>query len=111
MISLHQTARPGPLLIPDKLLKRTVSRCPVCQQSCPAEVWRKGGMPPKVFLKRTCPEHGEANVCIASDARFYWLATGRNDGGSGAACCAATGEAAGTLGRNADPGEALGIQE
>src|ERR1051325_3377191 len=101
-----------PLLITDKLLKQTVSRCPVCHAPCPAEVWRVGGIAPKVFLKRNCPEHGERSVCIASDARFYWLATGRNNGcGAGAACCAATGEANGTLGRNADPGDALGIQE
>ncbi len=137
------------------LLKRTISRCPVCSAPCPAEVWRTGGIPQKVFLKRTCPEHGEASVCIASDARFYSLAKGRSEnsacgcnGGSGEengarlwsktqpqhlkfsqptaagaahtaalllpstpACCSADGSIAGTLGRNADPGDALGIQE
>ena len=67
----------------DKLLKRTTSRCPVCHEPCPAEVWRTGGIPPKVFLKRTCPRHGEASVCIASDARFYWLAKGKSEN----ACC------------------------
>jgi uncharacterized radical SAM superfamily Fe-S cluster-containing enzyme len=112
MISAHPTSARQPLLIADKLLKRTISRCPVCHASCPAEVWRMGGLAPKVFLKRTCPEHGEKSVCIASDARFYWLATGHNSGcGASAACCAATGQATGTLGRNADPGDALGIQE
>jgi uncharacterized radical SAM superfamily Fe-S cluster-containing enzyme len=110
--SFHPTQGRKPLLIADKLLKRTISRCPVCRNPCPAEVWRVGGVVPKVFLKRTCLQHGERSVCIASDARFYWLATGRNNAcGSGAACCAATGEATGTLGRNADPGDALGIQE
>jgi len=114
----------------DALLKRTTSRCPVCQVSCPAEVWKTGGIPSKVLLKRTCPEHGEASVCIASDARFYWLAKGKAEnsccaGGASvpasrgssvasphqSSCCSADGSNTGTLGRNADPGDALGIQE
>ncbi|HEU0009853.1 MAG TPA: radical SAM protein [Verrucomicrobiae bacterium] len=93
----------------ESLLKRTTSRCPVCHTACPAEVWRvegAGGGPAQVFLKRTCPSHGEASVCIASDARFYWLAKGNPEnarGGAcgGSACCASDGSAAGTLGRNA----------
>ena len=123
----------------DQLLKRTTSRCPVCHVACPAEVWRTGGIPAKVFLKRTCPEHGEASACIASDARFYWLASGKaensnaccggasvpasrpenpNTNGSSAAsphqntCCqSAAGDNPGTLGRNAHPGDALGVME
>ena len=94
-----------PLIAAEELLKRTTSRCPVCHASCPAEVWRVGGRPAKVFLRRTCPAHGEASVCIASDARFYWLAQGNpvNAGGccGGSACCAADHSVAGTLGRNA----------
>ena len=87
----------------------------MCHAPCPAEVWRTGGRPSKVFLKRGCPEHGEASVCIASDARFYWLAQGKSANAACAcgpgACCSADGTNAGTLGRNADPGDALGIQE
>jgi uncharacterized radical SAM superfamily Fe-S cluster-containing enzyme len=102
----------------ERLLKRTLSRCPVCNARCPAEVWLAGATPAMVFLRRRCPEHGEASVCIASDARFYWLARGNPenserldqsnffDSKGGAfgkqACCAATGCAAGTLGRNSD---------
>lgn len=89
-----------------ELLKRTTSRCPVCHAPCPAEVWRSGGRPAKVFLRRTCPEHGAASICIASDARFYWLAKGNPTNangscGSGSACCAADDSVAGTLGKNA----------
>jgi uncharacterized radical SAM superfamily Fe-S cluster-containing enzyme len=112
---------PPPIAFTDKLLKRTTSRCPVCHAPCPAEVWRTGGIQSKVFLHRTCPTHGEARICIASDARFYWLAQGKPGNaccGVGdsrpagkLACCASDGSPAGTLGRNADPGEALGIQE
>ncbi len=102
----------------DRLLKRTTSRCTVCQSACTAEVWLAGAKPAKVFLRRRCAEHGEVSVCIASDARFYWLARGRpenaepleklnfagtdTDHSRNQACCAATGCATGTLGRNAD---------
>src|SRR5437867_11647459 len=113
-----------------RLLKRTASRCPVCHVACPAEVWRVEGQPAQVLLRRTCPEHGEASVCIASDARFYWLARGNPGnardgcGGGGArvfssrssecgsngsppaapranSCCSVDGSSVGTLGRNA----------
>src|SRR5215212_4761976 len=104
-------------LASEELLKRTTSRCPVCHRACPAEVWRASGSPAKVFLKRTCEEHGEFSACIASDARFYWLAKGNPDNaccstpsgmgdpsavnGNGT-CCSANGQLAGTLGRNAE---------
>lgn len=103
------------LRLTDELLKRTTSRCTVCHIACLAEVWRTGGIPAKVFLKRTCPEHGQASVCIASDARFYWLAKGKEAnsccGGGASACCSADGSSTGTLGRNAEPGEAIGVME
>src|SRR3569623_2437476 len=91
----------------EELLKLTTSRCPECLKSCPAEVWRVGTKEKaKVFLRRTCPNHGMASICIASDARFYWLSKGNpsNSGccGGGVACCASDGSEAGVLGRNAD---------
>jgi uncharacterized radical SAM superfamily Fe-S cluster-containing enzyme len=92
-------------VVADHLLKRTTSRCPQCHNPCPAEVWRAGEAPARVFLKRTCPTHGETSVCVASDARFYWLAKGKPEnaraGETGQACCAANGAATGSLGRNA----------
>src|SRR6058998_2349448 len=72
-----------------QLLKRTMRRCPACHVACPAEVWLVDGPAAKVFLKRTCPEHGEASVCIASDARFYWLAKGSPENAGG--CCGGSG--------------------
>jgi len=102
------------LRLKDDLLKRTTSRCPTCHVPCLAEVWRTGGISPKVLLKRTCPEHGEASVCIATDARFYWLSRGKSENAccdGGQACRASDGAAAGTLGRNADPGGDLGVME
>ena len=104
-------------VIEQRLLKRTSSRCPVCNRSCPAEVWLTGVSPGRVFLRRRCPEHGEASACIASDSRWYWLACGKEQNRSDTeprtewstksralpnqACCAGNGRVAGTLGRNA----------
>src|SRR5204863_9086530 len=71
------------------LLKRTTSRCPVCHAACPAEVWRvagAGGGPAQVFLERSCSRHGKASMCIASDARFYWLAKGNPENAKGGCC-------------------------
>lgn len=114
---IRRPAREGgarsPALVLDELLKETTSRCPICQRDAPAQVWRTGGIPSKVVLKRTCPEHGQCEAVIASDARFYWLAKGRGAGcDCGASgCSSADGSNVGTLGQNADPGDALGIQE
>lgn len=79
--------------------------------SCPATVRKVSGNPDKIHLFRTCQDHGSFDVCISSDARFYWLSKGRGDCCGGGACCAGEGGQDGTLGRNADPGDALGLQE
>jgi hypothetical protein len=51
-----------------------------------------------------CAQHGIAETCISSDARFYWLAQGdpRNQCCGGNACSAGDGTVRGTLGRNAE---------
>ena len=88
-------------------LKQTISRCPVCLQPCPGEVWKSEGTPAQVFLSRQCAAHGEHTARIASDARYYWLAHGQPEnaccGGAagGGSCCSADGSSRGTLGRNA----------
>src|SRR5579859_221003 len=102
------------IAVDERLLKSTRSRCPKCHSSCPAEVWMVGAPSAKVFLRHCCPQHGETSTCIASDARFYWLAQGKPQNSDCCetaalnktmpvrqACCAATGRASGTLGRNA----------
>jgi len=88
----------------ETVLKRTTSRCPVCRLPAPAEVVRvTTGKEAKIFLRKSCPEHGTSAVCIASDARFYWLAQGdpQNACCGGTACCASEEGQPGTLGRNA----------
>jgi uncharacterized radical SAM superfamily Fe-S cluster-containing enzyme len=86
---------------PAKLLKTTTSRCPVCHGACPAQVVKREN---KVFMERTCAVHGEFSACIASDARFYWLAMGKEENrcSAGRSCCSAEGKPAGTLGKNAE---------
>jgi 7,8-dihydro-6-hydroxymethylpterin dimethyltransferase len=114
-----ETPRQKRLAEGESLLKRTTSRCPACGRACPAEVFRTSDTPAKVVLRRVCPEHGTAEVCLASDARFYWLAHGKPDNAecgctssAGVSTCKpAQGDRAGTLGRNADPGEAIGVME
>ena len=99
------------LVASETLLKRTTSRCPHCHRACPAEVVKIGTAErSRVFLRRTCPEHGPARACISSDARFYWLAQGdpQNACCGGSACSASDGAVRGTLGRNAaEPPAAL----
>jgi hypothetical protein len=88
----------------ESLIKLTQSRCPVCHGDCPAEVWKVGdAQRQRVMLRRRCAEHGEVEVCIASDARFYWLAQGSPENAccGGNACSASDGAVRGTLGRNA----------
>jgi uncharacterized radical SAM superfamily Fe-S cluster-containing enzyme len=98
-----------PTIQQEELLKRTTSRCPVCHAGCPAEVWRIAGNPAKVFLKRTCSTHGEVSVCIASDARFYWLAKGdaANSCCPGGNCGSPTHEARSVLDMRFSPGVAV----
>src|SRR5437762_1482540 len=96
--------------VAESLLKRTKSRCPVCRAECPGEVWKIGdAKQQRVVLRRWCAEHGEVEVCIASDARFYWLAQGdpQNACCGGNACSASDGAGRGTLGRNAAGAEAI----
>ena len=98
-------------VLSEQLLKRTKSRCTVCHAECPAEVWKVGDAKrQRVFLRRTCAEHGEAEVCIASDARFYWLAQGdpQNACCGGNACSASDGTVRGTLGRNVEKAKGEG---
>ncbi|GAA5484292.1 radical SAM protein [Haloferula sargassicola] len=84
-------------------LKSTSSRCPVCHQACPAEVWRRGSDPGEIWMTRICDDHGPHEVCLASDARFYWLSQGDPSNGCGAGCaCSSSPEGrVGTLGGNA----------
>jgi uncharacterized radical SAM superfamily Fe-S cluster-containing enzyme len=90
----------------ETLLKKTTSRCTVCHQSAPAEVWRRNENGKQtVWLRRRCVDHGAVEICISSDARFYWLAQGSSE--NRCACpSAGNGGQQGTLGINALRNEA-----
>ncbi|MFH0987209.1 MAG: radical SAM protein [Candidatus Micrarchaeota archaeon] len=49
-------------------LKDTKSICPTCYKTLPAVIYEEGG---KVFIKKTCPEHGETAEIYWSDAEMY----------------------------------------
>ena len=55
------------------LIKRTGSRCPECLDRIPAEIHERDG---QVVMLKSCPDHGDFEVTLAADRRFYYLATG-----------------------------------
>ena len=52
----------------ERLLAVTESLCPVCLQRIAAERVERNG---RVFLKKTCPQHGAYEVCIWQGAPDY----------------------------------------
>ncbi|WP_342676169.1 tetraether lipid synthase Tes [Methanofollis sp. UBA420] len=50
------------------LLKKTKSLCPICKRVLDADICEEDG---KVWISRTCPEHGEAKHLYWSDAEMY----------------------------------------
>ena len=49
-------------------IKKTVSLCPTCLKRVDAEVYEKDG---KVFIKKTCSEHGEFVNTYWGESEFY----------------------------------------
>lgn len=49
-------------------MKKTTSLCPVCARALPARVVEEDG---KVWISRTCPDHGEFKHLYWSDAKMY----------------------------------------
>lgn len=93
-------------------LKQTRTRCPHCRVEVPGEVWREGGFPGRVVMRRVCPVHGTTESVLASDSRFYWVSTGDEANRSCCRSASPTEPREATLGRNAtgrggDPFETL----
>lgn len=64
-----------------KLLGETESLCPICLKRIPARKVEDSG---KVYLEKTCPEHGESKVLIwRQDVRHYLDWTMGSEKGSG----------------------------
>lgn len=75
---------PLDLLDTPALLKRTLSKCPVCLSSIPAEVFRRDN---KILMIKECKEHGKFETLLANDQRFYHLSQGAPENAS---CCNST---------------------
>lgn len=53
-----------------RVLKTTISLCPVCLEPVAALVYTKEG---RVLMRKHCAEHGDADALLESDERFYHL--------------------------------------
>ena len=51
-----------------EIIGKTVSICPRCFKKIPATLYEEDG---KVFIEKTCPEHGEFRDIYWSDAKLY----------------------------------------
>jgi uncharacterized radical SAM superfamily Fe-S cluster-containing enzyme len=51
-----------------RLLRSTGSLCAICKRGLPAEVVREGE---SVYLRKSCPQHGEQRVLLSPDADWY----------------------------------------
>ncbi|MEM2642329.1 MAG: molybdenum cofactor biosynthesis protein MoaA, partial [Thermoproteota archaeon] len=52
----------------ETLVKNTLSVCPECYRLLPAIVYEKDG---KIWIRKTCPEHGEVEDLYWGDAEMY----------------------------------------
>ena len=57
-----------PLRKGEELLTLTLSVCPYCYRSLPALIVEREG---KVYIRRTCPEHGTVEELYYGDVEFY----------------------------------------
>jgi hypothetical protein len=54
--------------VPIGLPKKVESLCPECRKAVPAEICEKDG---KVFMEKTCPDHGFVRDLVYSNAELY----------------------------------------
>ncbi|MEM4661808.1 MAG: radical SAM protein [Desulfurococcaceae archaeon] len=52
----------------EEVLSLTLSVCPYCYRVLPAVIVERGG---SVFIRRTCPDHGEVEELYYGDVEFY----------------------------------------
>ena len=55
----------------DRQIKTTTSICPECLRKIDAEVVEKAS---RVYMLKTCDEHGDFSALLASDVRHYYVA-------------------------------------
>ncbi len=76
-----------------RLIKQTMSICPVCLEPAQASVFERHG---QVWMDKTCPGHGQFSALLSSDIRHYYQAlpqTGDGQSCCGSACGAPLGDA------------------
>ncbi|MEM4718064.1 MAG: radical SAM protein [Desulfurococcaceae archaeon] len=64
----------------EEVYSLTLSVCPVCYRVLPAIIVERGG---NVFIRKTCPEHGEFEELYYGDADFYKRVSSFIDEGRG----------------------------
>lgn len=71
-VASRRRRRPRPLVPSPEplLLKATQTVCPFCLATLPGRLYEHHG---RVFLGRTCPEHGDCTALVSSDRRHYYL--------------------------------------
>lgn len=79
------------------LKKNKRSRCNQCGEEVPAEAWRSNDDPPRVYMRKYCPECGVTSSRVASDARFYYVSENDRACACGPGVCGTNGP----LGENA----------
>ena len=75
------------MLAVHRVIKATRSRCPACGMDVPASVVERDR---RVFMEKSCPEHGEFRVLLQSDSRWYFPSHG-DPTNAGGACCGDSG--------------------
>lgn len=51
-------------------LEHTTTLCPTCLAELPGEIYQRDG---RVYLRRTCPEHGLVDSLLSTNRRLYYL--------------------------------------
>ncbi len=65
-----------------RALKSTRSRCPACNLDIPAEVHERNN---RIVMSKRCPAHGDFEVTLANNPRFYFPSFGSPRNSPGAA--------------------------
>lgn len=65
----------------EEVYSLTMSVCPICYRVLPAVIVERDG---KIYIRKTCPEHGEIEEVYYGDADFYKRVTRFIDEGRGA---------------------------
>ncbi len=80
--------------------EETRGLCPQCLRDVPATLLEDGG---RVWIRQTCPKHGQAQALLASDSAEYLRLRQYVPDRTGANCCCGPGETCGPDGKPTGP--------